>query len=200
MLPPLYSIRPSQFTLTQTETSPYLTFTLQYLTFTLQYLTFTLKYLTSFHLSLFDPPNEHSPIDFTTHLTFILLYWTLQMHTHPEISPNLPLSLQYFTTPSAHSPRDFKFSSSVILASSNSSSCVNLLTSDTRFWAAMSFSILARASLTLSLSSRALDFSDVVFLSFFFSIMSYRCLLHHIKYKKTCQMNFFHFDYCLINY
>lgn len=174
---------PTQFTLTKTETSMYLTFILQFLTCTIQCLTST--------FSLLDLPNEQSHTDFTTpylrlslfgpfkrtltctnispYSTLILtLTYPPPMHTH------FPLSLFYSTPPppNAHSPRDFMFSSSVILASSSSSSWVSLLTSDTRLWAAMSFSILARASLCLSLSSRALDFSDVVFLSFFFSNMS----------------------------
>ena len=81
------------------------------------------------------------------------------------IPSNLRRHYQYIYLPS-----DLTFSSSVIFASSSSSSWVNLLTSDTRFWAAISFSIWALASLSLSLSSLSLDFSDVVFLSFFFSI------------------------------
>lgn len=180
---PHITLPPTQFTLTKTETSMYLTFILQFLTCTIQCLTST--------FSLLDLPNEHSHTDFTTPYLRISLFGpSKRTLTCTNISPysTLILTLTYppppnahslslililfYPPPNAHSPRDFTFSSSVILASSSSSSWVSLLTSDTRLWAAMSFSILARASLCLSLSSRALDFSDVVFLSFFFSNMS----------------------------
>lgn len=161
-----------------------------YLTFILQFLTCTIQCLTS-TFSLLDLPNEHSHTDFTipylclslfgpskrtltcTNISpYSTLILTLTYPPPPQCTLTFPYPYSILSPPNAHSPRDFMFSSSVILASSSSSSWVSLLTSDTRLWAAMSFSILARASLCLSLSSRALDFSDVVFLSFFFSNMS----------------------------
>lgn len=79
---PHITLPPTQFTLTKTETSMYLTFILQFLTCTIQCLTSTFSlYLTfkmnthtqtSLHLTFvyvyLDPPNEHSPVQIF-HLT-----------------------------------------------------------------------------------------------------------------------------------
>ena len=66
-------------------------------------------------------------------------------------------------------PSDRRLISSVILASSNSSSCVNLLTSATFFFLAISFIICFLASTSFLFISASLVLSDVVFLSVFFS-------------------------------
>lgn len=106
---PHITLPPTQFTLTKTETSMYLTFILQFLTCTIQCLTPT--------FSLLDLPSEHSHTDFTipylclrlfgpskrtltctnispySTLILTLTYPPPPMHTH------FPLSLFYSTPP-----------------------------------------------------------------------------------------------------
>lgn len=81
---------PTQFTLTKTETSMYLTFILQFLTCTIQCLTST--------FSLLDLPNEQSHTDFTTpYLRLSLFGPSKRTLTCTNISPysTLILTLTY---------------------------------------------------------------------------------------------------------
>lgn len=87
---PHITFPPTQFTLTKTETSMYLTFILQFLTCTIQCLTST--------FSLLDLPNEHSHTDFTTpYLRLSLFGPSKRTLTCTYISPysTLILTLTY---------------------------------------------------------------------------------------------------------
>lgn len=95
---PHSTLPPTQFTLTKTETSMYLTFILQFLTCTIQCLTST--------FSLLDLPNEHSHTDFNTPYLSLSLFGPYKRTlTCTNISPysTLILTLTYPPPPNAHS-------------------------------------------------------------------------------------------------